>query len=126
MPQIQSLLPLLLIVVFFWFVVLRPARARQAAQKATINALTPGQRVLTTSGLYGTIVQVDGDDLLLEVADGVVVRFVKAAVAKVIVPPGDDVIDAQAPEGLPGDRPATGGTGETPRPSLFGDDTPTA
>jgi preprotein translocase subunit YajC len=86
----SSLLPILLLVVAFYFLVLRPARARQAAQQAIAARLEPGVEIMTTSGLYGRVIEIDGDDVLLEIADGVRVRFVAAAVGKVIVPEAGD------------------------------------
>ncbi len=76
-----SFLPLILIVVLFMVVYMtftRRNRARQAQQMQ--STLIPGTRVRTTSGMYGTVVSVDGDDVLLEVAPGVTVRMMRRAV----------------------------------------------
>ena len=55
---------------------------------------------MTTAGVYGTIVSVDDDDAELEIAPGVVIRVVKAAIGKVIQPePAPD--DAPRPRALP-------------------------
>ena len=57
--------PILIVLVFvgFYFLMIRPQRRRQqqAAQKQ--NTVTPGARVRTTAGMYGTVVEVDGDDV---------------------------------------------------------------
>lgn len=69
-------------------------RTRQAAQATA--ALEPGTRVLTRAGMIASVVAVEGGELLLEVAPGVVCRFVAGAVARVLDPPpgsttsGDD------------------------------------
>jgi preprotein translocase subunit YajC len=53
----------------------------------------PGARVRTTAGMYATVVDTDGDDVILEVAPGVEVRYMKRAIMEV-VSPGDPVEDA--------------------------------
>ena len=45
--------------------------------------MQPGARVRTTAGMYATVVDVDGDDVILEVAPGVEVRYMKRAVMDV-------------------------------------------
>ena len=81
---IGSLLPFLVLIVAFYFLILRPARARQGAQAAVNSRLRPGVEAMTTSGLFGTVVEVEGDRVVLEIAEGVRVRFVTAAIAKVV------------------------------------------
>jgi preprotein translocase subunit YajC len=85
--QLGPLLPILLLVVVFYLLVLRPARARQAQAQAVARQLAPGTRVMTTAGLFGTITAVEDDQVELEIADGVRVRYVKAAIAKVVAEP---------------------------------------
>ena len=89
--------PILIVLVFvgFYFLMIRPQRRRQqqAAQKQ--NTVTPGAQVRTTAGMYGTVVEVDGDDVVLEIAPGVDVRLLKRAIMEVIAPG-----DAEAGEGF--------------------------
>jgi preprotein translocase subunit YajC len=78
--------PILIVLVFvgFYFLMIRPQRRRQqqvAQQQKTIN---PGARVRTTAGMYATVVAVDGDDVVLEVAPNVEVRYLKRAIMEVI------------------------------------------
>lgn len=84
-----SLLPLILIVVVFYFLLIRPQRRRQQQQTQLQNRLVPGQRVMTTSGMLATVVAVEDDAIVLEIAPGVESRFVKQAVGQVL----DDVTD---------------------------------
>ncbi|HET8969656.1 MAG TPA: preprotein translocase subunit YajC [Candidatus Nanopelagicales bacterium] len=85
-----ALLPLLLLAVVFYLLILRPARKRQADQKATIAALEPGRRVMTSGGLFGTVVAVRPDRIELEIADGVHVEFVPQAIGQVVPEPAAD------------------------------------
>ncbi len=85
---------LLVIIVFgflmMWLFVLLPQRRRQAAQSAMLAALEPGDEVLTAGGLYGSVVAIDDDELVLEVAPEVQVRVARRAIAAVIPPDDDD------------------------------------
>lgn len=80
------ILPLVLIVAVGYFLFIRPTRARQKRAQELRSDLEVGAEVMTTAGLFGRVAQVDDESLLLEVAPGVTMRFVKAAVAKVVTP----------------------------------------
>lgn len=86
MESLGTLLPIILIGVVFYLLIMRPARTRQRKQMEMMSALTPGTRVMTTAGVYGTVVSIDEDDAELEIAPGVVIRVVKAAIGKVLQP----------------------------------------
>ncbi len=82
---------LIVIVVLFgllYFVMIRPQRNKQRAAQQMQNQVQPGQRVRTTAGMYATVVEADADDVLLEVAPGVQIRFLRRAVLDVL--PDDD------------------------------------
>ena len=85
----STLILILIVVVAFYFLMIRPQQRRkqQAAQKQ--SNVQPGARVRTTAGMYATVVEVDGDDVVLEVAPGVEVRYMKRAIMDV-VSPGDE------------------------------------
>lgn len=87
MESLSTLLPILLIGVVFYLLIMRPARTRQRKQMELMSALMPGSRVMTTAGVYGTVVALDDEDVELEIAPGVVIRVVKAAIGKVIESP---------------------------------------
>ncbi|TDD38898.1 preprotein translocase subunit YajC [Actinomadura sp. KC06] len=79
-----NLLLLLAVPLVFYFLLIRPQSRRRKQQMEMQNAMEPGARVLTTSGMRATVVEVDDDGIVLEIADGVEVRFVKAAVMQVL------------------------------------------
>lgn len=84
---------LILIVVFIgliYFMAIRPGRNRQKKVAQQQNNVLPGARVRTTAGMYATVVAVDGDDVVLEVAPDVEVRYMKRAIMEVLSP-GDEV-----------------------------------
>ena len=80
--------PLLIVLVFvgFYFLMIRPQRRRQQAVQQQQRTVGPGARVRTTAGMYATVTAVDGDDVVLEVAPGVEVRYLKRAIMEVIAP----------------------------------------
>jgi preprotein translocase subunit YajC len=84
----STLILILVVVVAFYMLMIRPQRRKQQAAQQKKNDVQPGARVRTTAGMYATVVDVDGDDVILEVAPGVEVRYMKRAVMDV-VSPGD-------------------------------------
>jgi preprotein translocase subunit YajC len=84
--NLGAILPLILIVVAFYFLVLRPARARQRAFLETQSELTPGTRVMIASGIFGDIVSLDEETVELRIAANTVVTVNRQAVARVIPP----------------------------------------
>ncbi len=92
----MNILPLVLLVVVFYFLLIRPQRKRQQEAVQMQNSLAPGARVMTTTGLFATVVAVDNEDVILEVAPGVETRWVKAAVGRVLTPTTDDKIAGTA------------------------------
>ena len=83
MQQIQSMLPLILMALAFWFLIIRPNRKKQAAMAAMIAALGPGARVITSSGMKGTIISMGESEVVLEIAPGVHTTWTKGAISKV-------------------------------------------
>ena len=87
MKSLGSLLPLVIILLAFWLLIIRPARMRTRQQAELLSKVTPGQEVMTTSGLYATVAAVEDDVLVLEASPGVPTRWAKAAVARIVPPP---------------------------------------
>ena len=109
---------ILAIVVLFgllYFVTIRPQRNRQRAAAQTQRTVEPGARIRTTAGMYATVVRVEDQDVVLEVAPGVEVRYLRRAIMDVVPDPNAmGVTDAAAPEdpesyGGPEDDAAKGG-----------------
>ncbi len=101
-----DLIPFVLILLAFYLLIIRPARSRSRAALELQERLAPGVEVMTTSGMYGTIVEIDEDSISLEVAPGTTIRFAKAAVGQVRSPEladaadyADDADDGEAGDG---------------------------
>jgi preprotein translocase subunit YajC len=82
----EFLFIIVLMVVGLYFFMIRPQRRRQQQVSQQQNTVAPGAEVRTTAGMYATVVEVDGDDVVLEVAPGVEVRYMKRAIMEVITP----------------------------------------
>ena len=82
--DLGALIPLILIAAVFWLLILRPARKRQRDATALQRGLGVGDRVMLTSGLFGTVTALGDDSFELEVATGVVLTVHRQAVAKVV------------------------------------------
>ena len=63
---------------------LRPQRRQAAEQRELIELLEPGDEIVSAGGLYGVIKAIDGDELQVEIADGLVVRMARGAVAGLV------------------------------------------
>ena len=84
MTELVSFLPLVAIAVLFWLMVVRPASRRQKELARVQSALQPGQRVMLSSGIFGTVTAVVDDRVHVEVAPGVVVEVVRPAIGSVV------------------------------------------
>jgi preprotein translocase subunit YajC len=80
MPVLLVYLALLAVV--FFFLIVRPQRRQMAARRALIAAVDVGDDIITAGGIYGTVRAIDGDVLSIEVADGVVLRLAREAIAR--------------------------------------------
>lgn len=90
---------LIFIVLIFgvlYFVMIRPQRNRQRQAQQQQREVTIGSRVRTTAGMYGTIVESDADNVLVEFAPGVRIKMMRRAIMNVVP---DDESDGLRPTG---------------------------
>jgi preprotein translocase subunit YajC len=73
-----------LLVAVLWLVLIRPQRQRQAAQRAMIAQVAPGEEVVTVGGLIGTVKDVGDEEIKLELAPGTEVRVAKQAISGLV------------------------------------------
>jgi preprotein translocase subunit YajC len=84
---LTSMLPIFLILVVFYFMVIRPQNKRLLEHRAMINNLQKGDKVVTGGGLIATVKKTIGDDeIVLELADGVQVHAVRSTIMAVRTP----------------------------------------
>lgn len=81
-PGMQSLIFLVLIIVVFYFFMIRPQVKKQKEMTNYRSSLKKGDKVLTSGGIYGKINDVKDTTITLEIADNVIVKVDKTAVVK--------------------------------------------
>ena len=82
MAMLTSMLPLILIVVVFYFLMIRPENKRKKEAEQMRNDLSVGDRITTIGGIVGTVVNVKDDKFVIETgADQVRIEFTKWALS---------------------------------------------
>ena len=83
--MIESLLPLLLIFVVFYFLLIRPQQKKIKQHKEMLGTIRRGDRIVTGGGIFGVVTKVISDnELQVEIADGVKVRVDRAMVSGLV------------------------------------------
>jgi preprotein translocase subunit YajC len=78
---LMSFLPMILIIIVFYFFMIRPQMKKSKEHKKYIDELKRGDKVITSAGIHGKIVDVNDTTFLIEVESGVKIRFDKAAIS---------------------------------------------
>jgi preprotein translocase subunit YajC len=95
----DALLFPLAVVAVMWFFLLRPQQQRVRRHRELIAAIAVGDRVVTAGGMVGRVVSLDDQHAGLEVAPGVTIEFLRAAISQRLDPPGEpDVPETPAPD----------------------------
>lgn len=81
---LMAFLPLVLIVVVFYFLLIRPQQKRAKQHRSMLDDLKTGDQVVTIGGMRGTVAAVDKETIILRVADNVKLTFNKSAIAGLI------------------------------------------
>jgi preprotein translocase subunit YajC len=69
----------------FYFLLYLPQRRRRREAQDILSKLSPGDEVVTSSGIYGTVTEIeDGGTILLEVAENTDIRVAKGAIVKIL------------------------------------------
>jgi preprotein translocase subunit YajC len=121
----SGLLALGIIFFVFYFIAFRPQKKRMREHQLLISALAAGDEVVTIGGMYGYITDVEDDVIWLEIAENVVVRITKQAIARKMAPAEGAEGEAAEEPGAPADQADQGGedAGTTPDgPSTSGED----
>ena len=79
-PLIQFL-PFIVIFGIFYLLLIMPMRKRQKKHQEMLGKLTKGDRVITTGGIFGTVVDVQDDRLIVRIAENVKIEVARSAVA---------------------------------------------
>jgi preprotein translocase subunit YajC len=81
---LSSFIPLVLIMVVFYFLLIRPQQKRLKEHQDMIKVLAKGSKILTAGGIIGTVVKVEDEILIVEVAENTRVKIKKDTVLDII------------------------------------------
>lgn len=73
------------LIAIFYFVLIRPQKRRVQAHRELVEATKMGDEVVTIGGMHGIVKTIEDEDVELEIAEGVTVRFVKSAIARRVI-----------------------------------------
>jgi preprotein translocase subunit YajC len=93
LESLGAVLPLVLLAVLGYFLLIRPTRRRAQEVQAVQSQLAVGADVMLTSGFFGTVTEIDGEQVMVEISPGVVVRVHRGAIGRIVTPvdiPDDD------------------------------------
>ncbi len=93
-----TLMPLILMFAVFYFLLIRPQNKRAKEHKNMLGALSKGDNVLTTGGILGRIVDVEGDILTLDIANGVKVRVARGFINGTYDPKAIQKVGEETPD----------------------------
>jgi len=102
---VSFLIVMVLLLVVMYVLMIRPQRQRQQAQQTMIDRASVGDDILTSGGIYGTITEIEDDDVVVEIADGLSVHMTRRGIAAVLPPEeededeeAEDIVDAEGVE----------------------------
>ena len=85
MEQFATFLPLILIILVFWILLIRPQQKKIKQHREMVNNLKKGDKIITTGGLIGNIIKVnENKEIILEIADNVEVKLAAGMVSELI------------------------------------------
>ena len=90
------LVPMILIFGIMYLIVLRPESKKRKKREEMLGQLKKGDKVMTNSGMYAAVTQIQGEIVTLQVADGIRIRFNRAAVQDVLEDSSDSGDDSKS------------------------------
>ena len=87
---IGSLIPLILIVLIFYLLLIRPQQKRAKEHRRMVENLKKGDKVITSSGIYGVVESIGSNPVTVKIAENVKVKLAKAYIAAIRPPTEED------------------------------------
>ena len=87
----STLIMFALIILIFYFMILRPQQKRQKEREKLLNSLEKGDKVILVGGEHGTIIGLEEKTVLVQIADNVKVKYERSAISSVIRSSSDSV-----------------------------------
>ena len=89
---------------FMYFLLIRPQRQQQRKHTELLSSLKPGDEVVTAGGIYGEVVQLDAERVMLEIDEDVRIAVARRSIASVIPPEELERLEAGEEAGAEGER----------------------
>jgi preprotein translocase subunit YajC len=83
---LSAFMPIVILFVIFYFILIRPQQKRAKEHQSTLEALKPGDTVITNGGIYGTVIKIDDHVVTLQCSDKVRIKVVKKAISSKVDP----------------------------------------
>lgn len=83
---ISAFMPIVILFVIFYFILIRPQQKRAKEHQSTLDALKPGDTVITNGGIYGTVMKIDEHVVTLQCSDKVRIKVIKKAISSKVDP----------------------------------------
>ncbi len=78
---LTAFVPLILMFVIFYFLLIRPQQKKAKEHQEMVAALKKGDKVITSSGMYGVITKVEENDIQVEIAENVRIKMIRSNIA---------------------------------------------
>ncbi|RJY08305.1 preprotein translocase subunit YajC [Aurantiacibacter aquimixticola] len=92
-PGWVQFLPIIGMVLIFWFLLFRPQMKRHKEHQAKIGGLKKNDKVVTAGGIVGKVIKVDDDYAEVEIAQGTRIKVVKSTIGDILAPGGKPAND---------------------------------
>jgi len=86
---LTALVPFILVFVIFWLLIILPSRKKQKRHMQMVENLKPGDKIITTGGIHGTVMGIQKDRIELKVAANVKIEITKSAVGAILASSGE-------------------------------------
>ena len=80
---LTTFLPIVAIMAIFYFLMIRPQQKKAKEHKAMVEAIGKGDKIITSSGFFGTVTKTEEDGITVELGEGVKVKMLREAVSQV-------------------------------------------
>jgi preprotein translocase subunit YajC len=84
MGGMVSLLPIVMIFAIIYFLMIRPQHKRDQEHKAMLRGLKPGDRVMTAGGIYGTLLEVNEETVLMDAGNKIILTIARQSVGSLM------------------------------------------
>ena len=83
-------LPFVLIIFIFYFMIIRPQQKRQKERQKLLDSVKKGDKIVTVSGMHGTVVGLEDKTLLIQVAEGIKLKYDRTSIASITREAGNE------------------------------------